>query len=153
MNGRGYISLSDALAGRFDGLERAHEFAFSDRSLKKSFRLEVSISSMVTFRPLANLDLKWPVPSTGHGYSSYARQITVRDSTKSVNPITVARLARKVAEEVKRFIELNENVVIDDPLWRVGPGYITLDRLLLVEVRQVSEESIQPVLRLTVDRG
>ncbi|KAH9951262.1 hypothetical protein B0H21DRAFT_718134 [Amylocystis lapponica] len=130
VNGCGYIVLSDALAGNLGGLEHANDFVFSDGALKKSLRLE------------------WPMSAWGSSYQPYARQITVRDSTKEVNSITLAKLAKKIAEELKRFIELNQNFVLEDTRWKVGSGFITLDRLLLVEARQVSGGSIQPVLRL-----
>ncbi|KAH9943838.1 hypothetical protein B0H21DRAFT_747805 [Amylocystis lapponica] len=130
VNGCGHIALSDALAGRFGGLEHANDLVFSDGALKKSLRLE------------------WPMSAWGRSYASYSRQITVRDSTKEDSSITVAKLARKIAEELKRFIELNQNFVLEDTRWKVGRESVTLDRLLLVEARQVSEGSIQPVLWL-----
>ncbi|KAH9951261.1 hypothetical protein B0H21DRAFT_705567 [Amylocystis lapponica] len=89
-----------------------------------------------------------PAFSDSSHKKSFRLEMTVRDSTKEARSITVAKLAKKIGEEMKRFIERNSPIELQDLQWKVGEGHITLDRLLLVEVQHVSDGSIQPVLKV-----
>ncbi|KAH9939505.1 hypothetical protein B0H21DRAFT_825161 [Amylocystis lapponica] len=129
VNDRGSINLGKAFRGEFEGLERCQEAAFSMASTKMSFRLE------------------WLAPS-GARYPPYSHQIAIRESSKRREPITVARLARTVAKEVDRFIKHYTPYPFSDDGWKVGPGFIGLDQINLVELHHVSEGSLQPVLKV-----
>ncbi|KAI0928392.1 hypothetical protein AcW1_005649 [Taiwanofungus camphoratus] len=99
------IRLKDALSPGFAQLERRNDLAFPDmRNYKLSLRLE------------------WPVKAQPgpNDYYPYSRQITVRDSTKASQPITVAKLAKKVADELLRFIHDSERNLWEDDKWRKG---------------------------------
>lgn len=65
-------------------------------------------------------------------------------------PIVKAKLATEIAKSVKKFIQAKKATDIDPKFaeWRVGTGYINLDRLTLVAFRQTSRSSWQPVLAL-----
>lgn len=103
------IRLKDALSPGFAQLERRNDLAFPDmRNYKLSLRLEVTCLIEVTGHVIDIL-FQWPVKAQPgpNDYYPYSRQITVRDSTKASQPITVAKLAKKVADELLRFIHVS----------------------------------------------
>jgi len=63
---------------------------------------------------------------------------------------TKAELAQKIAREVPRFIEKNRHIPFQDKKWKVGPGGITLDKLILVDVHWATWGTIQASLRVIV---
>lgn len=80
-------------------------------------------------------------------------------------PNTRAKVARQIAEAVEDFIErvggfrgsssdadahttisLQRKYEEHDPEWRVGPGYIELKHLYLLELRHVATGCFQPII-------
>ncbi|KAI0934411.1 hypothetical protein AcW1_005943 [Taiwanofungus camphoratus] len=140
-NERNCICLIDAYQNNISGLERRDDCPFR------------------TMRPgqKRSIRLLWPTPEGGRGYSKFQRQINITAST------TISKLAHKIAEKVHTFIEVGlkmssssvpsiirfqQNVQHEysDNRWKVGEGYLTLGKLMLVELHQVSDASFQPVL-------
>ncbi|KAI0950302.1 hypothetical protein AcV7_008814 [Taiwanofungus camphoratus] len=123
-NERNCICLIDAYQNNISGLERRDDCPFR------------------TMRPgqKRSIRLLWPTPEGGRGYSKFQRQINITAST------TISKLAHKIAEKVHTFIEQNVQHEYSDNRWKVGEGYLTLGKLMLVELHQVSDASFQPVL-------
>ncbi|TDL23685.1 hypothetical protein BD410DRAFT_720956 [Rickenella mellea] len=124
---QGGIPLRDALTSRFMRLVGRDDLMFVQRGPSISIRLE------------------W------QGYQSWSRQIPTRDFRNPPGPITRAKLAKNVAKSVDRFINEHKDLQLErgaDPKWRVGPGYIDIDNLILVELQHVSMGSWQAHLRL-----
>ncbi|KAI0940311.1 hypothetical protein AcV5_001453 [Taiwanofungus camphoratus] len=118
-----YIPLVHALRRNYRGLERSNEPAFPN-----------------TPRSRPSIRLLWPSPEGQH--LDYKRQVNLRAG------ITIGDLATKIAEEVETFIKENASRRFADNKWRVGDGYITVNNLLLVELRHVSKQSYQPILQV-----
>lgn len=121
------IPLSDALHCRVKRLNQRDDTVFEDRGPSISIRLE------------------WPC------YRPWSRQIPTRDFKSPPGPITRAKLAKNIAKNVDRFIQEKSKSNIEDDSdgqWRVGPGGIKLDDLVLVSLHHVSRGSWQPHLRL-----
>jgi len=80
---------------------------------------------------------KWP------GYPAYSRQISF-NGTSHKHPTTLGKLAKLVAKEMMRFIEINANVTGSDPEWRLNSETVSMQMLYLTEVRHVAVSSFQP---------
>ncbi|KIJ91982.1 hypothetical protein K443DRAFT_685536 [Laccaria amethystina LaAM-08-1] len=120
------ILLSDALHSRFNRLHNRDQLVFEGRGPSISIRLE------------------WP------GYRQWIWQIPTEDFRSPPGPITLSKLAEKVAECIQRFIEERKNQSPKDKSWKVGTGanHIKLEDLVLVSIHHVSLGSWQPQLRL-----
>ncbi|KAI9459030.1 hypothetical protein F5148DRAFT_983583 [Russula earlei] len=87
--------------------------------------------------------IAWP------GYESWERQIQIRDQTRDRNMITLERFAKLVASVVDRFLTHAANAHTYNPNWRVGPGGITRNDVVLVGTVQVSAGGWMPILQVS----
>ncbi|KAG1746700.1 uncharacterized protein EDB91DRAFT_1049172 [Suillus paluster] len=95
--------------------------------------------------PSVSIRLQWP------GYRSWTKQIPTMDFKSPKGPITRAKLAKNIANCVKRFIEVRPTKRMEmeaDRRWRVGNRYIRMEDLILVSLHHISKGSWQPQLRL-----
>lgn len=95
--------------------------------------------------PSVSIRLQWP------GYRAWTKQIPTMDFKSPKGPITRTKLAKNIANCVKRFIEEKEKERMDleaDRRWRVGTRYIRMEDLILVSLHHISKGSWQPQLRL-----
>ncbi|KAG2070213.1 hypothetical protein BDR04DRAFT_1155820 [Suillus decipiens] len=95
--------------------------------------------------PSVSIRLQWP------GYRAWTKQIPTMDFKSPKGPITRAKLAKNIANCVKRFIEEKEMERMEmeaDRRWRVGTRYIRMEDLILVSLHHISKGSWQPQLRL-----
>lgn len=120
------IPLTDALSGRYMRLLDRDDPMFEQRG------------------PSVSIRLRWP------GYESWSRQIPTKDFRSTPGPITRAKLAKNIARTIERFIKEKQDQLEpgEDHRFRVGPGFITIDDLLLVGLHHVSKGSWQAHLRL-----
>ncbi|KAF9646795.1 hypothetical protein BDM02DRAFT_3146956, partial [Thelephora ganbajun] len=90
------------------------------------------------------LRIEWP------GYKSWKRMIATRKWTRDREPIKKSKLAFEVAKGVKQFIRqnVNEPITFGEERWKVGPGFIEVEDLVLVRFVQVSGASWQAELRV-----
>ncbi|KAI0305844.1 hypothetical protein B0F90DRAFT_930161 [Multifurca ochricompacta] len=87
--------------------------------------------------------IAWP------GYDSWERQIQIRDQTRSRNEITLERFAKLVAGVVDRFLSHSTTAITRNPSWRVGPGGIMRNNVVVVGTVQVSAGGWMPILQIT----
>lgn len=95
--------------------------------------------------PSVSIRLQWP------GYRAWTKQIPTMDFKSPKGPITRAKLAKNIANCVKRFIDEKEKERMEmeaDRRWRVGTRYIKMEDLILVSLHHISKGSWQPQLRL-----
>ncbi|KIL00747.1 hypothetical protein PAXRUDRAFT_598900 [Paxillus rubicundulus Ve08.2h10] len=139
------ISLEDALKQRFKHLDDKDEPMF------------------IGCGPSVSIRLQWP------GYRPWTKQIPTMDFKNPKGPITKIKLAKNIANCVRRFIEVGplESLhlcpLIDvyskvgdtkamepdsDRRWKVGKRNIKVEDLVLVSLHHVSKGSWQPQLRL-----
>lgn len=121
------IPLRDALTGKYIRLLGRDDPMFRERG------------------PSVSIRLRWP------GYGNWSRQIPTKDFRSPPCPITRSKLAKNIARTVERFIKEKARAAMDtdeDPGWKVGPGHITIDDLVLVGLQHVSKGSWQCHLRL-----
>ncbi|KAL6309014.1 hypothetical protein BKA93DRAFT_414277 [Sparassis latifolia] len=130
-NGRPFVRVKDVMGGRCEGLERSNEIAFSWEQ---------------TTNPKMSLRILWPRPETGGVYEDYNNQITLKNAGGSV--VSTAKVVQKVAVIVQKFVEKNRGVEYGDPQWKLGPGYILFDDIVLYGLIRVAKSSIVPVLGL-----
>ncbi|KAG2113169.1 uncharacterized protein F5147DRAFT_64536 [Suillus discolor] len=100
--------------------------------------------------PSVSIRLQWP------GYRAWTKQIPTMDFKSPKGPITRAKLAKNIANCVKRFIEEKEKERMEmeaDRRWRVGTRYIRMEDLILVSLHHISKGSWQPQLRLRTPLG
>ncbi|KIJ60484.1 hypothetical protein HYDPIDRAFT_98644 [Hydnomerulius pinastri MD-312] len=121
------ISLGDALKARLKQLKDKDEAVF------------------IGCGPSVSIRLQWP------GYRPWTKQIPTMDFKTPKRPITKAKLAKNIANCVRRFIEMTGKQAIDadvDRRWRVGKQNIEVEDLMLVSLHHVTAGSWQPQLRL-----
>ncbi|KAF9245303.1 hypothetical protein BU15DRAFT_41204 [Melanogaster broomeanus] len=121
------ISLDDALKQRLKHMKGKDDLMF------------------VGCGPSVSIRLQWP------GYRSWTKQIPTMDFKNPKGPITKVKLAKNVANCVRRFIEAVEGKAMEpdsDRRWRVGKRHIKAEDLVLVSLHHVSKGSWQPQLRL-----
>ncbi|KAG1746699.1 uncharacterized protein EDB91DRAFT_1049303 [Suillus paluster] len=121
------IPLEDALKAKMEDLLDKYDSMFEDCG------------------PSVSIRLQWP------GYRSWTKQIPTMDFKSPKGPITRAKLAKNIANCVKRFIEEKEKERMEmeaDRRWRVGNRYIKVEDLILVSLHHISSGSWQPQLRL-----
>lgn len=121
------ISLDDALKAKMKDLLNKDDSMFEDCG------------------PSVSIRLQWP------GYRAWTKQIPTMDFKSPKGPITRAKLAKNIANCVKRFIEEKEKERMEmeaDRRWRVGTRYIRMEDLILVSLHHISKGSWQPQLRL-----
>ncbi|KAI0709023.1 hypothetical protein C8Q76DRAFT_799060 [Earliella scabrosa] len=109
------INLGSAFLGRCDGLVHRDEGAFTPAmgvSTKIGLKIQVA------------------------GYQEYSRQIMARRANRGADPISIGRLATKIAEEMEKYLS------IDAPHWRGQP--LTLDHIVLKKLYRVTQGSWQP---------
>jgi len=95
-----------------------------------------------------SLRFEWP------GYQSWSRQVKTQDCRKKPNPIRKFKLALEIAKTLERFVqemqdeqpedEKQEDEKQAEPQWKVGPGRIQVDHLVLLSLDRVSKASWQP---------
>ncbi|KAH7907264.1 hypothetical protein BJ138DRAFT_521918 [Hygrophoropsis aurantiaca] len=98
--------------------------------------------------PSVSIRIQWP------GYDSWTRQIPTKDFRVPKGPITRAKLAKNVANCLRRFIEKKAKEPMHEDAekkWRVGPRHIKVEDLILVSLHHISQGSWQPQLRLRRD--
>ncbi|EED78377.1 predicted protein [Postia placenta Mad-698-R] len=122
LHGAAGISLAAILRGETEGLEERALPALPDDMT----------STKVSLRIL------WP------GYEPFTKQITVRAGRRTVS---IDRLVELVAKVLGELCQKRALVPTSDPVWRLGPGSITVDDLTLVGILHVSRSSIQPYER------
>ncbi|KAG2053708.1 hypothetical protein BDR06DRAFT_969883 [Suillus hirtellus] len=89
--------------------------------------------------------LEWP------GYPPWSYQLPTRDCRKIPGPITKAKLAKKLATCIRKFIEkmaIHRMEADSDPMWRISPRHIKFEDLILISLIHVSQGSWQPKLQL-----
>ncbi|KAG1907709.1 uncharacterized protein F5891DRAFT_974371 [Suillus fuscotomentosus] len=89
--------------------------------------------------------LEWP------GYPPWSYQLPTRDCRKIRGPITKAKLAKKLATCIRKFIEkmaIHRMEADSDPMWRISPRHIKFEDLILISLIHVSQGSWQPKLQL-----
>lgn len=92
-----------------------------------------------------SLRIEWP------GYRPWTCQLPIRDYRKTPGPITRAKLAKNLANCIRRFIQKTHrnNMEADpNPMWRISADGIKFEDLILVSLNHVSQGSWQPQLRL-----
>ncbi|KAH8998669.1 hypothetical protein EDB92DRAFT_1198774 [Lactarius akahatsu] len=86
------------------------------------------------------------------GYKMYKRQIPTRDESRAHNPITMARFVRLVGRTVDAFFRVCEldSGCTDDrrKLWRIGPGGIQRNDIIIVGAVHVSAGTWVPIMQL-----
>ncbi|OBZ75748.1 DEAD-box ATP-dependent RNA helicase 35 [Grifola frondosa] len=106
MNGLDYVHLEKAFNKELGGLERADEGAFAEATsmaTKQHFRLLVSVMALGRrheYRRVVQLQ----------GYAKCGRQFASRQSSGCAESITIAKLARQVAIEVKTHLDHLNNI-------------------------------------------
>ncbi|KAF7794213.1 hypothetical protein EIP86_005345 [Pleurotus ostreatoroseus] len=130
VNGQLGISLTDARDDRLQGLLDAGKLVFNATNIGKK----------VCYR------IEWP------GYPSFNQHKYARRKKGGSNSVMLAEVAKHVAEVMSAFIKENVEFIPDNEYmhWRVGEGFITVDKLRLLELKQVSAGSFQPVLAVTI---
>ncbi|KAJ8595632.1 hypothetical protein M405DRAFT_320757 [Rhizopogon salebrosus TDB-379] len=121
------IALEDALRARMKELHGRDDQMFEDCG------------------PSVSIRLQWP------GYRAWTKQIPTMDFKSPKCPITKGKLAKNIANCVKRFIEDKEKERMEmeaDRRWKVGTRYIRMEDLMLVSLHHISKGSWQPQLRL-----
>ncbi|KZT01704.1 uncharacterized protein LAESUDRAFT_730981 [Laetiporus sulphureus 93-53] len=90
----------------------------------------------------ASIRIEWP------GYKPYAQQVNIRrTSEKGTQSITIIKFIQEIAKQVQVMIKEFAGVKCTMPEWDLSPrGSITFDQIVLLEVRQVSLGSFQPIL-------
>ncbi|KAI0697263.1 hypothetical protein BC835DRAFT_1305292 [Cytidiella melzeri] len=116
------ISLMDALHGHVHGLVDRHEPILEGCGDKVSY----------------HIDFHGYIPLRCQKYSFYQNH-------GKKYPNTRAKVVRQIAEAVQDFIEKRQYDIHTDD-WRVGPGYIELKDLYLLELRHVGTGCFQPIL-------
>ncbi|KAL4072962.1 hypothetical protein V8B97DRAFT_1869837 [Scleroderma yunnanense] len=95
--------------------------------------------------PSVSIRIEWP------GYRPWTKQIPTMDFKTPKGPITRGKLAKNIANCVRRFVEWAEKQCMEadaDRRWRVGKKYLKMEDLMLVSLHHVSKGSWQPQLRL-----
>ncbi|KAI8974560.1 hypothetical protein BD414DRAFT_424197 [Trametes punicea] len=95
--------------------------------------------------PSVSIRINWP------GYPPWSRQIPTRDFRSPPQPVTRAKLARNVGKAIQRFFQDMVGRPMEDESqarWRVGPGHIVAEDLMLVGLQHVSMGSWQAHVRL-----
>ncbi|KIJ20813.1 hypothetical protein PAXINDRAFT_165652 [Paxillus involutus ATCC 200175] len=95
--------------------------------------------------PSVSIRLQWP------GYRPWTKQIPTMDFKNPKGPITKLKLAKNIANCVRRFIEAVDSKAMEpdsDRRWKVGKRNIKVEDLVLVSLHHVSKGSWQPQLRL-----
>ncbi|KAH9995428.1 hypothetical protein BJV74DRAFT_333841 [Russula compacta] len=87
--------------------------------------------------------IAWP------GYESWERQIQIRDQTRNRNEITLERFAKLVAGVVDRFLTNASEIIPQTGNWRVGPGGINRNHVIIVGTVQVSAGGWMPILQIS----
>ncbi|KAF7796889.1 hypothetical protein EIP86_008074 [Pleurotus ostreatoroseus] len=97
------------------------------------------------FHPTTGTKVTFHIQWAQYEFFSKAKNVvTQRRST--VNSISRSKTAFEVAKVVKNFIDQNSTIVVGDQRWRVGPGFIELHDIYLLELRNVSVGSYQAIL-------
>ncbi|KAI5989335.1 hypothetical protein EDD15DRAFT_1318471 [Pisolithus albus] len=138
------LTLDNAIKSKHKDLQDKDDPMFAGCGPSVSIRVEVRpfIRSRTRFIHSAH---QWP------GYRSWTKQIPTNDFKTPKGPITRAKLAKNLANCVKRFIEWAAKQPMEtnaDRRWKVGPKHIKLEDLMLVSLHHVSKGSWQPQLRL-----
>lgn len=84
------------------------------------------------------LRLEWP------GYAAWSSVIQGRERASSPEPVRLSVLAERVAHAVQKFYEVHRGTQTGEPSWAVDA--IPFDRLILLQLVQVTQGSWQPVL-------
>ncbi|KAH9080640.1 hypothetical protein EDB83DRAFT_1002965 [Lactarius deliciosus] len=86
------------------------------------------------------------------GYKMYKRQIPTRDESRAHKPITMARFVRLVGRTVDAFFrdcELDSRCTdTRRELWRIGPGGIQRNDIIIVGAIHVSAGTWMPIMQL-----
>ncbi|KAH8989637.1 hypothetical protein EDB86DRAFT_2831513 [Lactarius hatsudake] len=128
----------------------------------KDERLGLSLGASIGGKRHVLRDADVPAPlgqkTTTHirivwlGYKMYKRQIPTRDESRAHKPITMARFIRLIARTVNAFFRACEidSACTDDRrnLWRIGPGGIQRNDIIIVGAVHVSAGTWVPIMQL-----
>lgn len=120
-----FISATDALEERFDGLVGGDETVLHNCSSTVSLRIE------------------WP------GYKPWTDQIRTLDWREPPNKITRCKLATESAKRLEKFLQRCHSTPVDPDaiMWRAGvQGGIQLQNIVVVALERVALGSWQPHL-------
>jgi len=88
----------------------------------------------------------WP------GYKKFKRQFPIRDESSERNPITMAKFLGQVGRTVDTFLRVCEvdSGCVDErsKQWRIGPGGIQRDDIVIIGAVHVSAGSWMPIMQL-----
>lgn len=88
------------------------------------------------------------------GYpANRSTQISTLDWTKDRRPITRSKLAYEVAKQLDRYLKSMADRPMDrtvDDWWKIGEGFMRLERMFLVRLVPVSKGSFQPEIWIFV---
>ncbi|KAH9179141.1 hypothetical protein EDB89DRAFT_775340 [Lactarius sanguifluus] len=128
----------------------------------KDGRLGISLGASIGGKCNVLRDADVPAPlgqkTTTHirivwlGYKMYKRQIPTRDESRAHKPITMARFVRLVGRTVDAFLracELDSGCADGRrKLWRIGPGGIQRNDIIIVGAVHVSAGTWVPMMQL-----
>ncbi|KAJ3559880.1 hypothetical protein NM688_g70 [Phlebia brevispora] len=97
------------------------------------------------FEPTTGAKLTFHVQWAEYSLFSKAKNV-VTQRRSCITSISRAKTAYEVAKVVKTFIDQNSHHPVSNNYWRVGPGFIELDHIYLLELRNTSVGSYQAVL-------
>lgn len=119
------ISLRDALREEFAGLDGRDDLLFGGCGSSISCRIQFS-----------------GYPVNGGSY-----QIRTLDWSKPRKSITRGKLAYEIAGKIERYLTQMARVTPDkhvDDYWKIGQGFMHIENMFLVNLKQCSKESFQP---------
>ncbi|KAF7789110.1 hypothetical protein EIP86_000045 [Pleurotus ostreatoroseus] len=83
------------------------------------------------------------------GYPSFsAQQNCTRIKKGQISYVPLAEIVRQVARVTQKFLEHNSRVQPTDEQWRVGPGHISAEDVVLLGIEIVSKGSVQPIYQV-----
>ncbi|GJE92914.1 hypothetical protein PsYK624_090730 [Phanerochaete sordida] len=88
--------------------------------------------------------LKFTLRLAWSGYKPWGRVIQGTERSDTPGPITLGMLAKRVADAIRSFYQIHAEVATSEPDWAVTR--IPFEKLILLELRHVSDGSWQPVL-------
>ncbi|KAN0136057.1 hypothetical protein V8E53_006218 [Lactarius tabidus] len=91
-------------------------------------------------KTITHIRIGWP------GYRPWVCQIPIRDETRARNPITLGRFMKQVGRSVAAFLREGTLSNMPDPRWKIGPGGITQQDVILIGAINVSARSWMPIL-------
>ncbi|GJE92898.1 hypothetical protein PsYK624_090560 [Phanerochaete sordida] len=88
--------------------------------------------------------LKFTLRLAWHGYKPWNRVIQGTERSDAPGPVALGILAKEIADAIRFFYQMHTEVATSEPGWAVTR--IPFEKLILLELRHVSDGSWQPVL-------